>query len=212
VIKTRRGFLIAAAMLAVGAGYFPTSSYAQTPAEPKAKVQAFYDSLLETMQQGEQLGFEGRYKKLEPVIHETFDVPTMAKIAIGAEWTKFTPEQKEKVLTVFDEYMVTTYAARFKSYKNQKFEVGEVKEPAENRRLVETRLIRSNGEPIALNYLFRPAADGDWKIIDVYLSGAISEMARMRSDFSSTVTGGGADGITTALEDKIVDIKREPAQ
>jgi len=199
-------------MLAVGAGYFPTSSYAQTPAEPKAKVQAFYDSLLETMQQGEQLGFEGRYKKLEPVIHETFDVPTMAKIAIGAEWTKFTPEQKEKVLTVFDEYMVTTYAARFKSYKNQKFEVGEVKEPAENRRLVETRLIRSNGEPIALNYLFRPAADGDWKIIDVYLSGAISEMARMRSDFSSTVTGGGADGITTALEDKIVDIKREPAQ
>jgi hypothetical protein len=26
------------------------------------------------------------------------------------------------------------------------------------------------------------------------------------------VTGGGADGITTALEDKIVDIKREPAQ
>ena len=212
MIKTRRGFLIAAAMLAVGAGYFPTSSYAQTPAEPKAKVQAFYDSLLETMQQGEQLGFEGRYKKLEPVIHETFDVPTMAKIAIGAEWTKFTPEQKEKVLTVFDEYMVTTYAARFKSYKNQKFEVGEVKEPAENRRLVETRLIRSNGEPIALNYLFRPAADGDWKIIDVYLSGAISEMARMRSDFSSTVTGGGADGITTALEDKIVDIKREPAQ
>jgi phospholipid transport system substrate-binding protein len=212
VIKTRRGFLIAAAMLAVGAGYFPTSSFAQTPAEPKAKVQAFYDTLLETMQQGEQLGFDGRYKKLEPVIHATFDVPTMLKIAIGAEWTKFTPAQKEKVLTVFDEYMVTTYAARFKSYKNQKFEVGEVKVPAENRQLVETRLIRSNGEPIALNYLFRPAANSDWKIIDVYLSGAISEMARMRSDFSATVIGGGAEGITKALEEKIVAIKNEPDQ
>lgn len=212
MIKTRRGFLIAAAMLAVGAGYFPTSSHAQTPTEPKAKVQAFYDTLLETMQQGEQLGFDGRYKKLEPVIHDTFDVPTMLKIAIGAEWTKFTPEQKEKLLTVFNEYMVTTYAARFKSYKNQKFEVGEVKEPAENRQLVETRLIRSNGEPIALNYLFRPSGDNDWKIIDVYLSGAISEMARMRSDFSSTVIGGGADGITTAIQKKIADIKAEPDQ
>ena len=212
MIKTRRGFLIAAAMLAVGAGYFPTSSFAQTPAEPKAKVQVFYDTLLETMQQGDQLGFDGRYKKLEPVIHDTFDVPTMLKIAIGAEWTKFTAEQKDKLLKVFDEYMVTTYAARFKSYKNQKFEVGEVKEPSENRKLVETRLIRSNGEPIALNYLFRPSAEGDWKIIDVYLSGAISEMARMRSDFSSTVVGSGADGITKALETKIVDIKNEPAQ
>ena len=180
MIKTRRGFLIAAAMLAIGAGYFSTASFAQTPAEPKAKVQVFYDTLQETMQQGDQLGFDGRYKKLEPVIHDTFDVPTMLKIAIGAEWTKFTAEQKETLLKVFDEYMVTTYAARFKSYKNQKFEVGEVKEPSENRKLVETRLVRSNGEPIALNYLFRPSADGDWKIIDIYLSGAISEMAPLR--------------------------------
>jgi len=37
-------------------------------------------------------------------------------------------------------------------------------------------------------------------------------MARMRSDFSATVVGGGADGITKALEGKIVDIKNEPAQ
>jgi phospholipid transport system substrate-binding protein len=199
-------------MLAVGAGYFPTASFAQTPAEPKAKVQVFYDTLQETMQQGDQLGFDGRYKKLEPVIHDTFDVPTMAKIAIGAEWTKFTPEQKEKLLTVFNEYMVTTYASRFRTNKGLKFEVGEVKEPAVDRKLVESKLIRSNGDPIALNYLFRPAADGSWKIIDVYLSGAISEMARMRSDFSATVVGSGADGITKAIQEKIVALKNEPAQ
>jgi phospholipid transport system substrate-binding protein len=207
----RRGFLIAAATLAVGTGCFPVSALAQAT-DPKALVQAFYDALLETMQQGEALGFEGRYQKLEPVIHETFDVPTMAKIAIGAEWTNFTADQKDMMLKVFDRYMVTTYASRFKSYKGQQFIVGEVKSPAENRKLVETRLIRSNGEPISLSYLFRPAADGSWKIIDVYLSGAISEMARMRSDFSSTVIGGGAEGLTKALEGKIVDIKNEPDQ
>ncbi len=52
--------------------------------------------------------------------------------------------------------------------------------------------------------------DGSWKIIDIYLSGTISEMARMRSDFSATVTGGGADGLIKALEDKIVEIKNHP--
>ena len=210
----RRGVLIAAAMLAIGSSLVPGFAAAQAASEPKAVVQTLYDTLLETMQQGDQLGFEGRYKKLEPVIRETFDVPVMAKIAVGAEWTKFTPEDKQILLDAFDRYMVTTYAARFKTYKGQRFEVGEVKQPtgSNDRMLVESRLIRSNGEPVSLNYLFRPAQGGDWKIIDVYFSGAISEMARMRSDFSATVADGGAKALVAALDRKIEDIKREPEQ
>jgi len=212
VTLNRRGFLIAAAMLAIGSGISPSYAAAQGPGDPKAIVQAFYDALEETMKQGEQLGFDGRYKKLEPVIHQTFDVPVMAKIAIGSAWTNFTADEKNRMLDAFDRYMVTTYAARFNSYKGQKFEVGEVKTPAESRALVETKLYKSNGEPVALNYLFRPGTDGTWRIIDIYLSGAISEMARMRSDFSATVTSGGADGLIAALEQKIIDIKNEPEQ
>ena len=204
--------MIAAAMLAIGSGISPSFSAAQDTGDPKAIVQGFYDALEETMKQGQELGFDGRYKKLEPVIHETFDTPVMAKIAIGSEWTNFSADQKKQMLDTFDQYMVTTYASRFKAYKGQKFEVGEVKKPADNRALVETKLVRSNGEPIALNYLFRPDENGNWKIIDVYLSGAISEMARMRSDFSATVTGGGANALIKALEKKIVDIKNEPDQ
>jgi phospholipid transport system substrate-binding protein len=210
VTLNRRGFLVAAAMLAIGGSISPTFAAAQGTGDPKAIVQSFYDALEDTMKQGEQLGFDGRYKKLEPVIHQTFDVPVMAKIAVGAEWTGFTADEKTKMLDAFDRYMVTTYASRFKAYKGQKFEVGEVKTPADNRALVETKLYKSNGEPVALNYLFRPGSDGSWKIIDIYLSGAISEMARMRSDFSATVTGGGAPALIAALEKKIVDIKNEP--
>jgi phospholipid transport system substrate-binding protein len=212
VTFNRRSFVIAAAMLAIAGSISPSFAAAQGTGDPKAIVQSFYDTLEETMKQGEELGFDGRYKKLDPVIHQTFDVPVMAKIAIGSEWTVFTADEKTRMLDAFSRYMVTTYAARFKSYKGQKFEVGEVKQPAENRTLVETKLIRSNGEPVALNYLFRPDADGNWKIIDIYLSGAISEMARMRSDFSATVTGGGANALIAALEKKIVDIKAEPEQ
>lgn len=209
---TRRGFVIAAAMLAIGSSISSSYAAAQGTGDPKSVVQSFYDALEETMKQGEQLGFEGRYKKLEPVIQRTFDVPVMAKIAIGTEWTMFSADEKQRMLDAFNRYMITTYAARFKSYKGQKFEVGEVKQPAENRSLVETKIIRSNGEPVSLNYLFRPGSDGGWKIIDVYFSGAISEMARMRSDFSATVTGGGADALIAALEKKIVAIKNEPEQ
>lgn len=199
-------------MLAIGSSVSSSYAAAQSTSDPKAIVQTFYDTLEETMKQGSELGFDGRYKKLEPAIHQTFDVPVMAKIAVGAEWTNLKADEKSKLLDAFDRYLVTTYAARFKSYKGQRFEVGEVKTPAENRSLVETKLYKSNGEPVALNYLFRPDSAGSWKIIDIYLSGAISEMARMRSDFSATVTNGGAEGLIAALEKKVADIKNEPSQ
>jgi phospholipid transport system substrate-binding protein len=209
----RRGLIVAAVLMAISSSIYSSFAAAQaSTGDPKATVQAFYDSLEDTMKHGDELGFDGRYQKLEPVIQDTFDVPVMAKIAIGSEWTAFSPDEKERMLDAFNRYMVTTYAARFKSYKGQQFQVGEVKQPADNRSLVETKIIRSNGDPVALNYLFRPSEDGSWKIIDVYLSGAISEMARMRSDFSATVTGGGANALIAALEKKIVEIKAEPSQ
>jgi len=206
----RRGFLAAAAALTIGSVISHSSAQADAAGDPKALVQAFYDVLLDNMKQGDALGFDGRYQKLQPVIRQTFDIPVMAKIAIGAEWTGFPADKKAGLLEVFDRYMISTYAARFDTEKGLKFEVGEVKVPAENRQLVETKLLRPNGDPVSLNYLFRPSTDGTWKIIDIYLSGTISEMARMRSDFSATVTGGGADGLMKALEDKIVDIKAHP--
>ncbi|HSE73401.1 MAG TPA: ABC transporter substrate-binding protein [Dongiaceae bacterium] len=212
MIVNRRAFLIAAAMLAIGSSVSSSYAAAQSTGDPKALVQSFYDTLEDTMKQGSELGFDGRYKKLEPAIHQTFDVPVMAKIAVGAEWTNLKADEKSRLLDAFDRYLVTTYAARFKSYNGQRFEVGEVKAPAENRSLVETKLYKSNGDPVALNYLFRPDANGNWKIIDIYLSGAISEMARMRSDFSATVTGGGAEALIAALEKKVDDIKNEPDQ
>ena len=199
-------------MLAIGSSVSSSYAAAQSTGDPKALVQSFYDTLEDTMKQGSELGFDGRYKKLEPAIHQTFDVPVMAKIAVGAEWTNLKADEKSRLLDAFDRYLVTTYAARFKSYNGQRFEVGEVKAPAENRSLVETKLYKSNGDPVALNYLFRPDANGNWKIIDIYLSGAISEMARMRSDFSATVTGGGAEALIAALEKKVDDIKNEPDQ
>jgi phospholipid transport system substrate-binding protein len=185
----------------------PSASFAQA-AEPADLIKAFYATLLDCMQHGAELGFDGRYQKIEPVLNNTFDVATMCKIAVGPEWTKMPGDKKSALLVTFNKYMVTTYAARFKSFKNQKFEVGEAKPVDDDRQLVESKLIRSNGEPVALNYLFRFSKDV-WRVIDIYLSGSISQMTQMRSDFSKVVVGGGADALITSLEQKIEDLKKE---
>jgi phospholipid transport system substrate-binding protein len=175
-------------------------------AEPAAQVQSLYDALLDAMKQGEQLGFEGRYQKLEPVIHKVFDIATMCKIAMGGYWTTLTTDKKNAVLVVFDKYTVSTYASRFKAYKNQKFVVGETRQVPNERVLVESKLVKSDGEPIELNYLFRKNADG-WQVIDVYLAGAISQLTQMRSEFSEPLQKGGVDALIQQLDQKVQQLK-----
>lgn len=195
-------------VLAVATLMSPRMVFAQATQEPTALIQKFYDTLLECMKRGEELGFDGRYKLIEPVLNETFDVATMCKISVGPEWTKMPGDKKGAVLVTFNKYMVTTYASRFKSFKNQQFKVGEAKPAGDDRVLVESQLIRSNGEPIELNYLFR-LNKGAWRVIDIYLAGAISQMAQMRSDFAKTVVDGGADALIASLEQKILDLQKD---
>ena len=200
---SRRNLLCAGIAIAVLGRISEVRADAQQPVDI---VKTFYAVLLDCMKQGPQLGFDGRYQKIEPAVHDAFDVSTMCKIAIGPSWTPMPADKKNAVLLTFDHYMVTSYASRFKEFKGQQFIVGDAKQASPDRVVVESKLIRSNGEPVQLNYLFRQN-QGVWKIIDIYLSGTISEVARMRSDFSDTLQSGGADALIASLDAKIKELQ-----
>ncbi|HEX6840514.1 MAG TPA: ABC transporter substrate-binding protein, partial [Stellaceae bacterium] len=67
--------------------------------------------------------------------------------------------------------------------------------------LVETRIVKPDGEPVSINYLMRHDGDG-WRIGDVYLTGTISELATRRAEFSSVLRSQGVDGLIQALNRK----------
>ena len=177
-------------------------------AEPAVAVQSLYDVLLETMKDGEKLGFDGRYQKLEPVIRKVFDITTMCKIAMGGYWTTLTTDKKNAVLVSFDKYTVSTYASRFKADKGVKFQVGQAKQVPNDRMLVESTIVKPDGEPVEINYLFRKQADGGWLAIDVYLAGAISQLTQMRSEFSEPLQKGGVDALIQVLDKKVEQLKQ----
>jgi phospholipid transport system substrate-binding protein len=201
---TRRRFgaltLGAFSVCAAGAAFADT-------AEPVAVVQSLYDALSETMKDGEKLGFDGRYQKLQPVIHKVFDVATMCKIAMGGYWTTLSTEKKNAVLVAFDKYTVSTYAARFKADKGVQFKVGDTKQVPNQRLLVQSTIVKSDGEPVEVNYLFRKGAEG-WQVIDVYLAGAISQLTQMRSEFSEPLQKGGVDALIQVLDQKVEQLKQ----
>src|SRR5215472_2594593 len=85
---------------------------AATPDATQA-VRTFYDVLLATMQDGPKLGVKGRYERLAPAIDQTFDLPFMARTAVGPQWLNFSPSEREEVIKALRRYIVATYADNF---------------------------------------------------------------------------------------------------
>src|SRR5271165_4272215 len=132
-------------------------SAAALSASPQDSVHSFYDTLLSTMKDGRTLGQSGRYARLAPVIGRLFDVPLMARLAVGPSWTTLSPAQQQQVTEAFDHYISATYADRFDSYSGEQLQVtGEQPYGAEV--IVKTKIIKSNGETVSLDYRMRENA------------------------------------------------------
>jgi phospholipid transport system substrate-binding protein len=128
----------------------------------------------------------------------------MSRIAVGPDWAKLTPEQQQRVRDAFARYTIATYANRFDDYGGEAFEVDPAPVASPNGSVVQSRIVKSNGEKVSLDYLMRQGADGGWKIIDVYLSGTVSELASRRSEFAAVLQREGADGLIRLLEQRAV--------
>lgn len=169
--------------------------------EPIARVNTLYIALVETMKKAKELGPRGRYDKLLPVIKNTFDVAGMMQSAAGAGWDTASPAQRTLLVDAFLRMMTATYASRFDGFAGENFEVSPAIDQAPSDKLVRTRLVKTDGKTITLNYLMRRTAEG-WKIADVYLDGTISELAARRAEFSGIMKSGGPDMLANSLRQK----------
>src|SRR6266436_8734973 len=170
------------------------------PANGGNTVQGFYDALLITMKNGRTLGQSGRFAQLEPVIRSTFDIPSMARLSGGPSWPTLTEAQRQQVTESLGRYISAIYADRFDSYSGQELQVnGE--QPAAAGVMVRTQIVKVNGEPVNVDYMMRRSGDS-WLIADIYLDGAISELATRRSEFSAILKSQGIDGLIAALDRK----------
>lgn len=170
-------------------------------AAPKAVVSTFQDRLLATMKDGPSLGFEGRYQRLLPAMDGAFDLEQMTRIVIGSRWAKMSEAERTEVVDLFRQFSVSTYASEFTEFGGEQFKIGAEREQAGVGTIVETHLILKDGPPIALNYLLRKTPAG-WRIVDVYLAGTISELARRRDEFASIIRHQGVDGLIALLKKK----------
>ena len=193
--------LLKAAALGAGFGLgilsYPVHAAPSTSGDT---VKGLYNALLSTMKNGRMLGQSGRFEQVDPVIRRSFDIASMARLSIGPSWASLSDVQHEQVTDSFGRYISAIYADRFDSYAGQKLEVtGE--QPGPSGVMVRSQIIKADGEPVKVDYLMRRKGD-TWLISDIYLDGAISEVATRRSEFSAILKNEGAEGLIAALNRK----------
>ena len=137
---------------------------------------------------------------------------------LAARWTRKEEESglaarlgiiqlQQRLTDVFSRYTISVYANRFDDFGGERFEVDAKPTASPNGVIVGSRIIKTNGEPVALNYLMRQDGSGAWKVIDVYLSGTISELATRRSEFVAVLQRGGADGLVRMIEQRTAALR-----
>jgi phospholipid transport system substrate-binding protein len=194
-----RRWILTVSMAAVAwIGLAPLTATGASAQSAADRIGVLYGALIQTMQQAQTLGINGRYDSLAPVLSDIYDIPSMSRAAVGQSWGALNPAQQSGIIDAFTRMMIANYAKQFDGFSGERFEILQTIDRAPADKLVKTRLIQSNGKAVALDYLMRNN-NGQWKVVDVYLDGTISELASRRAEFTAILRSGGPDALISSL-------------
>jgi phospholipid transport system substrate-binding protein len=189
------------AMLLIGLA--PIAASADAVEDARKPVDRLNDALIEIMKGGKQLGYQGRYKKLEPVVKDTFEFEAVSQIALGAHWKKLDKPQKTAFMQKITDLSIATYAAQFKDYAGESFKFDSSQDMKNGRMLLRYNLVAPKEKPIKFEYIVSEL-NGQWQIINIIVDG-ISDLALKKAQYTSVIDREGFDSLLNKLTQKIAD-------
>jgi phospholipid transport system substrate-binding protein len=179
------------------------------PESPESQIRRLNTTLIGIMKSAEEgLSYQGRFERVAPVVQETFDMPFMAAKTIGSYWRKLDPEERRRWVKAFGDFTISNFADRFDGFSGQTLEIRGERPASRDTLIVETRLNRPGDDAVDLDYRMRARA-GDWRVVDIYSDGSVSEVALRRSEYASFLKGGGIDDLIAAVSAKTAKRARQ---
>ncbi|MGY6278263.1 ABC transporter substrate-binding protein [Methylomonas sp. MgM2] len=164
-------------------------------------VEEFQNKLIDVMKQGKELGFQGRYDKLDAAVRKSHDLPKIARIVVGKEWENLTSEQQAKLEAVFSQLSVSAYAHNFKDFSGESFSFISEEETGRGGIVVHTNLKIPGEKDVKFDYMMKKK-DDSWQIINIIADG-VSDLALKRSDYTSVLNREGFDALIAKIDEKI---------
>ncbi len=183
------------------------STTAHAEATATGRVETFHTGLKAVMQAGPELGYQGRYDRLLPLIRKSFDLPVIARVVLGQHWRELGDDRQQQFIDVFTQLTVATYADRFNSYDGETFKHLDSEALNSNRQLVKTEMQTAAGETVRFDYLLQKR-DDRWRIVSVIANG-VNDLSLKRSEYTAIIKEDGFTALLTTLQDKIDNLARD---
>lgn len=181
-------FVILSLILA-GAG---SALIAGEPEAPDAALKSTVDQLLDNLKQhsSQYRKDEGSfYAMVDEVVVPRFDVPGIARFALGKHGRKATPDQRKRFADALSLMLVHSYAnVMLERYDSMNLAWNPVRmEAGADRAKVDT-VLTGNGQRYPVGFSVR-LVDGDWKIYDLEIQGvslALNYRAQLGTEIKRT--------------------------
>jgi len=124
----------------------------------------------------------------------------MTQRAVGPNWNKATPEQKQQLIQEFKMLLINTYAGAFTNYKPETKIDYKPTRVSGDTAVVRSTVVGAARDPIPIDY-YMEKQDNGWKLVDLSVYNArLVEL--YKSQFSAAIAQGGVDGLIRDLKAK----------
>jgi phospholipid transport system substrate-binding protein len=162
--------------------------------EPQALVKDASDRMLQALKDNKDKIVEDPkivYGLVDDILLPNFDFAKMSKLALGKNWRKASPEQRERFIEEFRLLLVRTYTTAMLEYSDEEIVFLTFRDDLAKKKVkVRMEILQAGGPsiPMALSmYLNKQDA---WKVYDVKIDG-ISLVTNYRSTFATEIRKGG---------------------
>jgi len=182
-----------------------TSPSATNP-PPRELVDALQGALMAAMKEGDKLNYRQRYDRLSPVITRSLDLEFIARLSISKQWKDLSDEQRRRFQDTFKRLSIGTYAANFKEYEGETWQVVSDRKMPRGRVLVRSVLQLPKEKPRTFDYVLRQHK-GQWRIINILVDG-VSDLALKHAEYGKVMKAEGFDALIAKLDEKIAANER----
>lgn len=195
--------LLAAALISAFA--LQLSALGQAAAEPVEMLRNTERDLLGLVYDTPNPENKTPVQLFRPVVKKYFDPVGITRRVIGPAWRGYTPEQRERIVTLFTDLILRSYVENFEPASRPVITYGEstVLSDKPPRTEVAT-ILEYEGKKYNVAYRVEKTAAG-WRIYDIIGEG-VSLIGNYNSQFKS-LTSKGAGAVIKALEKNIADFE-----
>ncbi len=162
--------------------------------DPSKLIQSVADEVIQLVK-GTPAGVQ-RERGIRKVLEQSFDLPYMARAALGTHWNQASEEERQRFVKAVVSAEAKAYSERFGQYGGQTLTIGRVFQRPNGASVVDSKLNQTSGEPVKIEWEVR-----NDRITDVKIEGVSMVMTR-RSDFNSYIQnhGGKVEPLIEELE------------